>query len=117
MQHVLEAGSRLAQLAFLYAYEAVENKTARLTDKMMHIASAFYIVSFSHVMGLMWPSNDDVCVSVSTHFYANLARVSSQEQDGRAPTRCRERGSGTLCKFTASIDAVRARWPVRLAVS
>ena len=83
--HVRRFGSRPAQLTFLSACSTTENKAAILADETMHIASAFYVAGFSHVIGSMWPFDNGVCVSLSTHFYANLAKSSSQEQRrGRA---------------------------------
>lgn len=79
VQQVLKT-SQLVQLVFLSACSTAENKISiRLVDEVIHIASAFFIAGFSHVVGSMWPSSDHTCVQVADHFYANLAESKSKE--------------------------------------
>ena len=71
VQQLLER-SKSAELAFLSACSTAENQVARLADEILHIASAFFAAGFSHVIGSMWPSRDDICVQVTRRFYAGL---------------------------------------------
>ena len=85
VESLLQRRSQPAQLAFLSAYSTAENKVTSLADESIHIASAFFIVGFSNVIGSLWLSNDRVCVSVAERFYASLV----------------EAGSGISCKGSA----------------
>ena len=57
---------------------SVENKVARLVDEVIHIASVFSIAGFSHFIGSMWPSRDDVCARIANLFSASLVEPGSK---------------------------------------
>ena len=78
VQQVLEMKSQPTQLAFLSACSTAEHKVARLADEVIHIASAFFIAGFSHVVGSMWPSNDSICLRIAEYFYTSLAGSGSR---------------------------------------
>lgn len=64
-------------LAFLSACNTADNPDTFLADECIHIASAFQIAGFSHVVSTMWPCSDHGCVAIVKSFYANL--FSSQQ--------------------------------------
>ncbi|OQV00561.1 CHAT domain-containing protein [Cladophialophora immunda] len=61
-----------AQLAFLSACSTAEVKASKLTDEGLHLANAFQVVGFGHVIGALWSANDEVSARLSELFYANL---------------------------------------------
>ncbi|SNQ50510.1 conserved hypothetical protein [Frankia canadensis] len=66
-----------AQLAFLSACETAR-PSAQLTDEAIHLASAFQLAGYRHVIATLWPINDITAVEVAGSIYAALA-------DGTAP--------------------------------
>jgi CHAT domain-containing protein len=58
--------------AFLSACSTAEVRATDLVDESIHIASAFRIADFRHVIGSLWPANDDVCVQLASSFYRFL---------------------------------------------
>ena len=36
------------------------------------MASSFQIAGFHHVIGTLWPADDDACVMMATEFYSSL---------------------------------------------
>lgn len=61
-----------AELAFLSACSAAENRVAALADESVHIASAFQLAGFRHVVGTLWQTKDKCCREVAAHFYQVL---------------------------------------------
>lgn len=43
-------------------------------DEGLHVVSGFQVAGFRHVIGTLWPSDDDVCVKLQSQFYAELCR-------------------------------------------
>ena len=43
-----------------------------LADEAIHIASAFQLAGFSHVLATLWESDDRLCQRVATEFYSRL---------------------------------------------
>ena len=64
-----------AQIAFLSACSTAEVKASKLADEGLHLASAFQVAGFAHVIGALWSANDDVCVRVAEIFYTNLVKA------------------------------------------
>lgn len=58
-------------LAFLSACNTADNPDTFLADECIHMASAFQIAGFSHVVSTMWPCSDHGCVAIVKSFYAN----------------------------------------------
>ena len=73
MQMQSSSSSQLAQLAYLSACSTAENKVAALADEAIHIASAFFVGGFPHVIGSLQPSVDVICVRIAENFYRNVA--------------------------------------------
>lgn len=43
-------------------------------DETLYVVSGFQVAGFRHVIGTLWPSDDDVCVRIAKSFYAELCR-------------------------------------------
>jgi tetratricopeptide (TPR) repeat protein len=61
-----------AQLAFLSACETAM-PGGRLTDEAIHLASAFQLAGFRHVIATLWPINDSHAVELADSVYTALA--------------------------------------------
>lgn len=72
-----------AKLAYLSACSTAENSSAELSDETIHIASAFQLAGFSHVIGTLWEVSDRAAMVVSPQFY----RVLSQQARHQSPFR------------------------------
>ena len=59
-------------LAFLSACSTAEVTASELADEGLHLASAFQLAGFPHVIGSLWPVDDDVCVDIARRFYRAL---------------------------------------------
>lgn len=66
-----------ARLAFLSACSTAQ-PSGRLLDEAIHLASAFHLAGYRHVVGTLWPINDALAVSITDDIYARLV--------GSAPT-------------------------------
>ncbi|KAJ5565962.1 hypothetical protein N7535_007600 [Penicillium sp. DV-2018c] len=62
------------EIAYLSACSTAENRAEDLVDEVLHVASGFQVAGFRHVIGCLWPSDDNVCVEVARSFYAELCR-------------------------------------------
>ncbi|KAI5836759.1 CHAT domain-containing protein [Morchella snyderi] len=65
-----------AQIAYLSACSTAENSSRLLADESIHIASAFQLAGFSHVLATQWVSNDIACREVAEEFYKQLFKGS-----------------------------------------
>jgi tetratricopeptide (TPR) repeat protein len=61
-----------ARLAYLSACGTARMTTTRLLDEAIHLASAFQLAGFPHVIGTLWEINDKVAANVADAFYAAL---------------------------------------------
>ena len=57
------------KLAYLSACFSAVNGTRDLADEVTHIASAFQLAGFEHVIGTLWQAMDDSAVVVAEAFY------------------------------------------------
>lgn len=62
------------EIAYLSACSTAENRAQHLLDEVLHIVSGFQIAGFRHVIGTLWPSDDNVCVEIAKSFYTELCR-------------------------------------------
>jgi CHAT domain-containing protein len=73
-----------AWIAYLSACSTAEIRVKSLVDESIHMASAFQVAGFAHVVGSLWPADDDVCVRVAELFYKCLVMCKSTENPNRA---------------------------------
>lgn len=65
-----------AALAFLSACSTARPDD-RLADEAIHLASAFQLAGYRHVVGTLWPISDSHAVRLADDFYAELASAGS----------------------------------------
>jgi hypothetical protein len=70
-----------AELAYLSACDTARGALA-MADEALNIASAFRIAGYRHVIGTLWPINDQVTPDVAEAFYTHL--IGSQESPATA---------------------------------
>ncbi|MFE3196321.1 CHAT domain-containing protein [Nocardia sp. NPDC059240] len=61
-----------ARLAYLSACETAFTGTRILLDESIHLASAFQMAGFPHVIGTFWPISDNLSVDIAEDFYHRL---------------------------------------------
>nr|KMM72245.1 hypothetical protein CPAG_08542 [Coccidioides posadasii RMSCC 3488] len=71
-----------ARIAFLSACSTAENSSEELIDEVIHLASAFQLIGFPHVIGTLWEASDKAATWISGAFYESLMR-SLREDDFR----------------------------------
>jgi tetratricopeptide (TPR) repeat protein len=74
LRKVCENHHALGGIAYLSACSAAENRAKHLVDEVLHVVSGFQVAGFRHVIGCLWPSDDNVCVEVARSFYTELYR-------------------------------------------
>jgi CHAT domain-containing protein len=62
-----------AELAFLSACETAR-PGARLADEAIHLASAFQLAGYRHVIAALWPVADHTAVAFADYIYATLSQ-------------------------------------------
>jgi CHAT domain-containing protein len=73
-----------AWLAYLSACSTAETRVKSLADESIHMASAFQIAGFAHVVGSLWPADDGVCAQVAKLFYQSLVSCDGAADPNRA---------------------------------
>lgn len=87
---VREIASRSNQqsfLAFLAACQTADNATAGLVDENIHLAGAFQLLGFTHVIGTLWEVEESAAASFAHSFYSALREMvtrSAVEEDKAA---------------------------------
>ncbi|KUN14574.1 hypothetical protein AQJ11_44445 [Streptomyces corchorusii] len=61
-----------AQIAYLSACNTAATQPVRLLDESIHLASAFQIAGFPHVISTLWEIDDQLSVRIADDFYARL---------------------------------------------
>ena len=61
-----------ADLAYLSACQTAVNSASSLLDEAIHLAAAFQLAGFPHVIGTLWEIDDGIAVRVADAFYASL---------------------------------------------
>jgi CHAT domain-containing protein len=59
-------------LGYLSACSTSANKVGRLVDEGIHLASAFQLAGFRHVIGTLWEVSDSHCVDVARVVYETI---------------------------------------------
>ncbi|MQY11431.1 hypothetical protein SRB5_15490 [Streptomyces sp. RB5] len=73
-----------AQLAYLSACSTASTKPAHLLDESIHLASAFLIAGFPHVISTLWEIDDQLSVDVADDFYTRLRTAEGKFDVSRA---------------------------------
>ncbi|KAF2809316.1 uncharacterized protein BDZ99DRAFT_388947, partial [Mytilinidion resinicola] len=63
---------QLSQVAYLSACSTAEIGARSLIDESIHLASTFQMVGFRHVIGTLWPADDEAAVKIAAAFYKRL---------------------------------------------
>ena len=63
-----------AVLAFLAACCTADVRVAKLADESIHIANAFQVAGFPHVIGTLWPANEFICPAFAQTSHDCLGR-------------------------------------------
>uniref|UniRef100_UPI0010418B95 CHAT domain-containing protein n=1 Tax=Protofrankia symbiont of Coriaria ruscifolia TaxID=1306542 RepID=UPI0010418B95 len=71
-----------AELAFLSACSTAQPGV--LTDEVIHLASAFQLAGYRHVIGTLWPINDQHAVDIATDIYTTLPPPGNSTIDAAA---------------------------------
>ena len=81
-------------LAFLSACDTASAR-GDIPDEFVHLASAFQVIGFEHVIGTAWQVPDDITLAVTEGFYAGSLGPGSRPErgPGRRPARQRRRGT------------------------
>jgi tetratricopeptide (TPR) repeat protein len=58
-------------LAFLSACSTADVR-GKIPDESVHLASAFQLIGFEHVIATIWPTPDEIALPVAAGFYASL---------------------------------------------
>ena len=61
-----------AELAYLSACSTAFTADIKLLDESIHLASAFQLAGFPHVIGTLWEINDRIAVTLADTFYTAL---------------------------------------------
>ena len=69
-------------LAFLSACSTAAVRADRLKEESLHLASAFQVAGFVHIVAALWPADDDACTRLAALFYTHL--TCPQGQSGYA---------------------------------
>jgi len=64
-----------ARLAYLSACNTANTDSLKLLDEGTHIVSSFHIAGFVHVIGTLWPSDDQACQKMAVDFYSTLSQT------------------------------------------
>lgn len=48
---------------------------------MLVFASAFQVARFAHVIGFLWPADDDICVCLVESFYRSLTKFRAKNSN------------------------------------
>jgi tetratricopeptide (TPR) repeat protein len=62
-----------ARLAYLSACSTARNEVAELADEAIHLASAFQLAGFPHVIAAFWEVDADVAGAVASEFYQRIS--------------------------------------------
>jgi hypothetical protein len=94
-----------AQLAYLSACHTASVRAAALLDEAIHLASAFQLAGYPHVIGTLWQIADAIAVNVADSFYSNLRAGDDTIDTNRSAQ-----------ALHAAVRAVRDKYPATPAI-
>ncbi len=59
-------------MAYLSACSTARATNSRLLDEAIHLASAFQMAGFPHVIGTLWEIGDKIAVEIARAFYSTI---------------------------------------------
>ncbi|GKZ32885.1 hypothetical protein AbraIFM66950_002571 [Aspergillus brasiliensis] len=74
VKRISEVALRQARIAFLSACSTAQATAHRLTDEAIHLASAFQVAGFGHVIASLRSADDAACAALARAFYGFLAQ-------------------------------------------
>ncbi|MEU0532322.1 CHAT domain-containing tetratricopeptide repeat protein [Amycolatopsis tolypomycina] len=74
-----------AELAYLSACQTAAAGW-RHPDEALHLASAFQLAGFRHVIASFWPLRDHLAATAAADFYTTLAKYTESDHDGASRT-------------------------------
>lgn len=83
VQDISNTNTENAQLAYLSACSTAENSVVSLVDETIHLASAFQLAGFNHVLATLWASRDSACMEVAKTFYDLLFNFQERDKGHR----------------------------------
>lgn len=108
VEKVAAINSLRARLAYLSACKTADSgKGVSLGDESIHLAGAFQLAGFAHVVATMWTGSDRACMEVAEDFYKGLYCVGGHGNVGRevhaAVRRLREKKPGKYLQWAPFI--------------
>jgi tetratricopeptide (TPR) repeat protein len=73
-----------AQLAYLSACRTADVADPMPADEAVHLASAFQLAGFPHVIGTLWEVDDQVSATIADSFYSHLRSAGNALDTGRS---------------------------------
>lgn len=73
VESIAQAHLGRPRIAYLSACSTAENRSEQLVDEVLHLASGFQVAGFPHVIGSLWPTDDDVSVRMAEAFYRQVS--------------------------------------------
>ena len=89
-----------AQLAYLSACRTAFTRAIGLHDEATHLATAFQLAGYPHVIGTLWEINDKLAVDIADAFYSRLCAAPGVLDTARA-----------ACALHQAIRAIRDAHP------
>ena len=68
-------------IAYLSACSTAGVEAKLLADECLHLSSAFQVAGFAHVIGSLWPADDDMCVHLAKSFYCSLTEFGTKHSN------------------------------------
>jgi tetratricopeptide (TPR) repeat protein len=68
-----------AKVACLLACCTAKNEDEHLIDEMLHIVTGFQLAGFPHVIGSMWPVDDEIAIALSEAFTERISKIDGDD--------------------------------------
>jgi CHAT domain len=95
-----------AELAYLSAC-ATARSNEKLADEAVHIATAFQLAGYHHVVGTLWPVADNAAGRIADDFYTSLAPSLNADHTARALHRA-------VCSLRADAPTKPSHWAAHI---